>query len=60
MPVFLPWVLDGAGVARTQALLGMLPEPVRRTYENEWRPAYSGQERWTAGDPATDRVKDAG
>jgi len=45
-PRFFPWVLDGADAGRTQAVLGVLPPPVRQMYENEWRPAYAAQDWW--------------
>jgi Hemerythrin HHE cation binding domain len=46
MPVFLPWMLDGADPERAEAILGVLPEPARRSYVNEWQPAYAATNRW--------------
>jgi hypothetical protein len=46
MPIFLPWLLDGADGERTEAILGHLPEPVRRTYRHEWRPTYAAKDLW--------------
>ncbi len=37
---FFPWLLAGADPQRTNDVLGMLPPPVRETYENVWRPQY--------------------
>jgi hypothetical protein len=45
-PQFWPWVLDGADARTTEHLLGLLPAPVRETYENEWRPTYAAIDRW--------------
>jgi Hemerythrin HHE cation binding domain len=46
MPTLVPWVLDGADAQRTKAVLGMLPEPARQEYRNEWRPAYAARNWW--------------
>jgi hypothetical protein len=46
MPTFLPWLLHGADEERTAAVLGRLPEPVQRSYEKDWRPAYAAKTRW--------------
>jgi hypothetical protein len=46
VPNFWPWVLDGADEDTTAHLLGILPAPVRETYENEWRPTYAAVDRW--------------
>jgi len=43
MPVFLPWILDGANDDGTKAALGLLPEPAQQTYWNEWKPAYAAK-----------------
>jgi hypothetical protein len=41
MPVFLPWLLDGADSERTTTVLARLPEPVQHLYRDEWQPAYT-------------------
>ena len=53
VPRFWPWVLDGAGKDTTTHLLGILPAPVRQTYENEWRPTYAAVDRWTTTSSVT-------
>jgi iron-sulfur cluster repair protein YtfE (RIC family) len=47
----VPWMLDGASEQDTAKMLAPLPEPVRLTYENEWRPAYAALDRWNEGTP---------
>ncbi|MGV9264939.1 hemerythrin domain-containing protein [Kitasatospora sp. NPDC003701] len=42
----LPWLLDGADERTAAALLAPLPEPVRRAYREQWRPAYAALDRW--------------
>lgn len=46
MPRFLPWLLEGATPERAEQVLAVLPEPVRATYRDEWRPAYVGRDWW--------------
>jgi hypothetical protein len=46
MPQYLPWVLDGVDAETTAHLLGVIPPPVRQTYEDEWRPAYAAVDKW--------------
>ena len=46
MPVFLPWMLDGADDDRTKAALALLPGPAQQTYWNEWQPAYAAKDSW--------------
>ncbi len=53
MPRFWPWVLDGAGEDTTTHLLGILPAPVRQTYENEWRKTYAAVDRWATTSSVT-------
>lgn len=53
VPRFWPWVLDGAGADTTTHLLGILPAPVRETYENEWRPTYAALDRWATTSSVT-------
>lgn len=48
MPQYLPWLLDGADEETTARVLGIIPEPVRQTYRDEWAPAYAAKEWWAA------------
>jgi len=45
-PRYLPWVLDGASTRNTDAILGILPPPVRGLYNDAWVPSYRRLERW--------------
>jgi iron-sulfur cluster repair protein YtfE (RIC family) len=49
MPQFLPWLLDGADENTTVRVLGRMPEPVQRTYRDEWQPAYAANDWWATG-----------
>jgi len=53
MPRFWPWVLDGADEETTAHLLGILPAPVRQTYENDWLPTYTAVDRWVTAASVT-------
>jgi hypothetical protein len=53
MSRFLPWVLEGADDDTTAHLLGVIPEPVRQTYENEWRRTYAAVDRWATRSSVT-------
>ena len=53
MPRFWPWVLDGADEETATHLLGILPTPVRQSYEDEWRPTYAAIDRWTTTSSVT-------
>lgn len=44
--LFLPWLLDGASDDSTTIILESLGEPARATYQNQWRTAYAGLDRW--------------
>jgi len=46
MSRYVPWLLDGVSAETTAAVLGLLPEPVRLAYRNEWRSAFAGLARW--------------
>jgi hypothetical protein len=46
MPNYLPWLLDGADADTTAHVLGVMPEPVRQTYRQEWQPAYAAKDWW--------------
>jgi len=48
MPQYLPSLLDGADEETTARVLGIIPEPVRQTYRDEWAPAYAAKEWWAA------------
>ncbi len=43
---YLPWMLDSASADTTAHILGVLPEPARVAYQNEWRQAYAEWELW--------------
>jgi hemerythrin-like domain-containing protein len=47
-----PWMLDGADERAAATMLAPLPEPVRKTYETEWVPAFKALNRWSAGSAA--------
>ncbi|NUU20630.1 MAG: hemerythrin domain-containing protein [Streptomycetaceae bacterium] len=46
-PRFVPWLLDGSDEATAAAVLGVLPEPVRIAFRDEWAPAYAKSDIWT-------------
>jgi iron-sulfur cluster repair protein YtfE (RIC family) len=46
MPLFLPWLLDGADADFANGMLGRLPQPVQQSYKNEWQPAYAARDWW--------------
>lgn len=48
-PTIIPWLLDGADEHTTATMLGLLPEPVRAAYRDQWRPAYAALDRWNTG-----------
>jgi hemerythrin-like domain-containing protein len=45
-PHVFPWMMDGLDQARTEHILGLLPEPVRATYLNQWLGTYRQLDRW--------------
>jgi len=47
-PRLTPWMLDGADEKTVAMTLGMLPEPVRAMYRDQWQPAYVALDRWNA------------
>ncbi|WP_436774859.1 hemerythrin domain-containing protein [Yinghuangia sp. YIM S09857] len=49
VPVFLPWLLDGADPAAVAAVTGRLPATVRSAYATVWAPAYAGSGIWVPG-----------
>jgi iron-sulfur cluster repair protein YtfE (RIC family) len=44
MPTFLAWLLHDSD--RKDAVLGLLPEPAQRSYEQDWQPAYAAKDWW--------------
>lgn len=44
---YLPWLLDGASPEVTATVLGLLPEPFRQAYRDEWEPAFATLRLWT-------------
>ena len=44
------WVLDGASLEHTAAMLSSAPEQVRLAYHSEWQPAYAAIDLWAARD----------
>jgi iron-sulfur cluster repair protein YtfE (RIC family) len=48
VPRYFPWLLDDASAANTEAVLGLLPGKLRDTYRDDWQPAYSRLELWSA------------
>jgi iron-sulfur cluster repair protein YtfE (RIC family) len=51
-PRWMPWILDGALPEHTELILGRLPDEVRATYHEQWRPAYLGLNLWGSRDGA--------
>lgn len=47
-PWVVPWLLEGASEETIATMLAAIPEAVRQTYHNEWRPAYAALDRWNA------------
>src|SRR5262245_3820189 len=43
---YLPWLLDDTSTQHVAYILGLLPEPVRNAYRDEWRPAYVDLAPW--------------
>jgi len=50
-PRYLPWLLDGRDTSTTALILQRMPEPLRQSYQDQWRPAYVSTDRWAAGSP---------
>lgn len=46
IPRYFPWLLDGADKETTEHVLGLLPEPVKASYRDEWLPAYQALDLW--------------
>lgn len=44
----LPWLLEGADAADTEATLRPVPGPVRAQLAAEWQPAFAALDRWGA------------
>jgi hemerythrin-like domain-containing protein len=47
-PRVFPWMLDGLDEARTDHILGLIPEPARAVYRDQWVGAYRSVDRWGA------------
>jgi hypothetical protein len=43
---FFAWMLDGAADARSAAVLGTMPPPLRLVYRMAWKPRYAKVSRW--------------
>jgi iron-sulfur cluster repair protein YtfE (RIC family) len=43
---YLPWLLEGASAADTEAALRPLPAPLRAAYRDQWQPAFAALDRW--------------
>lgn len=53
-PRYLPWLLDDTRPEHVAYILGLLPEPLRNAYRDEWQPAYVELNPWgTASRPNT-------
>ncbi|MFW6691948.1 hemerythrin domain-containing protein [Streptomyces sp. MAR4 CNX-425] len=48
-PVLTAWMLEDADEKVQQAVLALLPPPVRAAYRDEWRPAYVARDWWATG-----------
>ena len=48
VPRYFPWLLENASTENTAAVLGLLPENIRNTYRDDWLPAYSRLDLWSA------------
>ena len=51
-PRWMPWILDGALPEHTDIILGRLPDQVRDTFHEQWRPAYLRLDLWGPRDRA--------
>jgi hemerythrin-like domain-containing protein len=45
-PRVFPWMMEGLDDAKAEHILGLLPDPVRATYANEWLVAHRQLDRW--------------
>lgn len=51
---YLPWLLDDMSTEHAEYILGVMPEPLRKAYHDQWQPAYADLDPWgTAGRPTT-------
>ncbi len=46
VPRVFPWMLDGLDEDKTDHILGLLPEPVRAMYRDQWVGAYRQLDLW--------------
>jgi hypothetical protein len=51
MRLFVPWLLESADDDTTTRVLALIPAPVRQTFWEEWRPAYTAIDRWATTRP---------
>ena len=48
VPRYFPWLLENASTENAASVLGLLPENIRNTYRDDWLPAYSRLDLWSA------------
>jgi hypothetical protein len=46
VPLYFPWLLDGADDETVERVFRLMPEPLKALYRNEWLPAYQAHDRW--------------
>ena len=51
---YLPWLLDDLSTEHAEYVLGVMPEPLRNAYHDQWQPAYVQLDPWgSTGRPTT-------
>jgi hemerythrin-like domain-containing protein len=55
-PRVFPWMLDGLEEDKTEHILGLLPEPVRAMYRDQWLGAYRQLDLW-GGSPGNTETR---
>jgi hypothetical protein len=51
-PLYMPWLLNGAGPQALEAVLGEFPPPLLTAYREQWAPGYASLDTWhAAGEP---------
>jgi hypothetical protein len=48
----MPWLLNGAGPERLDAILAKFPPPLLTAYREQWAPGYAALDVWPAAEPA--------
>ncbi len=43
---YLPWLLDDMSTEHVEYILGLMPEQLRKTYDDHWQPAYAQLDPW--------------